>query len=114
MVCSQLKISMWRSYLDSGLPRSLSMSRNVRFFLDLLLDFLAADEVPAAAGLAEPVVTGLDSTLADLPLMGDAEAWVVGTSSSVGPGLLKLLAANAAASSRSRLNSLWESRSMAR
>lgn len=87
------------------------MSRNVRFFLacDLLLeDFFGCDAVTVgvADGLAEPVATGLEPRLADLPPIGDAEACVVGTTSSVGPGLLKLFAANAAASKRSKLNSL--------
>lgn len=95
------------------------MSKNVRFFLafDLLLeDFFDSVDVSIGVpdGLAEPVANGLESKLTDFPPTGDAEACVVGTNSSVGPGLLKLFAAKAAASKRSRLNSLWESLSIAR
>lgn len=72
-------MSMWRSYLDSGLPRSLSMSKKVRFFLafDLLLeDFFDSVDVTVgvADGLADPVANGLESKFTDFPPTGDAEA----------------------------------------
>uniref|UniRef100_A0A182NX45 Uncharacterized protein n=1 Tax=Anopheles dirus TaxID=7168 RepID=A0A182NX45_9DIPT len=106
MVCSQLKISMWRSYFDSGLPRSFSMSWK-------LVDFFSGSAVVPCSGNVPTSPIGAGE-LVDFPPTGDADAFdmlVDGTISSVGPGLV---AANAAASRRSRLNSLCDSRSSAR
>lgn len=57
------------------------MSKNVRFFLALdlwLLEYFfddgAAIGAGVTAGLIEPVATGLESKLTDLPPTGDAEA----------------------------------------
>lgn len=119
MVCSQLKISMCRSYLDSGLPRSFSMSWKVRCFFGPWCTPRATPPLVflpgwSASASPPPPPPGGAGELVDFPPTGEADALdrlVEGTISSVGPGLV---AAKAAASSRSRLNSLWESRSSAR
>ena len=95
-VCSQLNIIMLRSYLDSSLPRSRSTSFTVSAWsrLDLRPGIRAAVTVSAA--------------------LGSATAGEVGTAKVTPPLLGFIWAADAAASSRSRLNSLCESRSSAR
>uniref|UniRef100_A0A182M9P3 Uncharacterized protein n=1 Tax=Anopheles culicifacies TaxID=139723 RepID=A0A182M9P3_9DIPT len=109
-----------------GLPRSFSISWKVRCFFGpwcgrglllpavplVLLDFFNDNAAPCSGTPPSPI--GGAGELVDFPPTGEADAFdilVDGTISSVGPGLV---AANAAASRRSRLNSLWESRSSAR
>lgn len=77
-VCSQLKIIMFLSYLDRGLPRSRSTSRNVsgKLFVTrclatrktaafvLLMILFAGGCVPGTLNLVVPVVVQLVLTLA--------------------------------------------------
>ena len=112
-VWSQLKIIIFRSYLDRGFPLSLSTSLivNGRFLLALCFTTRSTAALVADVG-TEALVLGVEP---------GTVRWVVPEAMAAGvvpPAELAVLFTVAAAvaavtSSRSRLNSLWDNRSNA-